>query len=247
MTLRAVLLGLLGAAFICGVTYFNDAVMHQTQFIGNNMPISVYGLTILLLVVINPFLAWLRPRLALSGREIAVMLALTLAACCIPGSGLMRTFTSSLIMALWIGLLGLALVVHRQWSDHEQLPYPIAIFTNTLLPNEGEVVAPIFRNRLFWIGMGAVMLIHLNNYACLWYPKMIAIPVTLDFMGLNALFPTFVKGGGESLLTPTLYFTVIAFAYTSCITASRWAGHSRETRRSRRSAPCVCSPTDFLC
>lgn len=298
MTRRAIILGLLGAACICGVTYFNDAVMKQTQFVGNNMPISVYGFTILLLAVINPLLAWLRPRLALSGREIALMLALTLAACCIPGSGLMRTFTSSLIMpyfyehtspawqkpndpnmplywrtggivekipavmladvnkgnenevlsgfiqgkgignrhismeqvpwrawirplafwvplilSLWIGLLGLALVVHRQWADHEQLPYPIAAFTNTLLPNEGETTAPIFRNRLFWIGTLAVMLIHLNNYACLWYSKMIAIPVQLDFMGLAELFPTFVQGRGYYLLRPTLYFTVIAFAY----------------------------------
>ncbi|MDD5679473.1 MAG: hypothetical protein PHW60_16005 [Kiritimatiellae bacterium] len=272
--------------------------MHQTQFIGNNMPISVYGLTILLLVVINPLLARLRPRLALSGREVAVMLALTLAACCIPGSGLMRTFTSSLIMpyfyehtspawqkpndptkplywrtggivekipaamladvnkdnenevlsgfiqgkgvgnrhitmeqvpwrawirplafwiplilSLWIGLLGLALVVHRQWSDHEQLPYPIAAFTNTLLPDDGETAAPIFRNRLFWIGAGAVMLIHFNNYACLWFPKMVPIPIKLNFLGLAELFPTFIQGGGWSLLTPTLFFTVIAFAY----------------------------------
>ena len=38
MTVRAVILGLLGAAFICGVTYINDAVMQQTFFIGNSMP-----------------------------------------------------------------------------------------------------------------------------------------------------------------------------------------------------------------
>ena len=99
MTLRAVILGLLGAAFVCVYTYFNDAVMHQTMFVGNTMPMCVYGGLLLFVLVVNPLLRRLGAgRYAFSGAELAASLVIALAACCIPGSGLMRTFTSTLIM-----------------------------------------------------------------------------------------------------------------------------------------------------
>ena len=103
MTIRAVVLGLLGAAAICAVTYFNDAVIRQTQFTGNNFPFSVYGTLILFLLVVNPLLAILGRRFpgrrcAFTGGELAVMLTLTLAACCIPGSALMRSFPSTMMI-----------------------------------------------------------------------------------------------------------------------------------------------------
>lgn len=295
MTLRAVLIGLLGAALVCGVTYFNDAVMHHTAFIGNNMPISVYGLLILL-VLVNGLVYMVGQRLALSGRELALALVLTLAACCIPGSGLMRTFTTTLVMPhslvltrpawqtpqgdkywrdgdmlkqlpphmlvevtdknredvvgginsgmrrgeknisfsevpwsawtktlsfwiplillLWVGLLGLSLVVHRQWADHEQLPYPIANFANSLLPQAGEAISGVLRNKLFWWGAGVVLIIHLNNYACQWFPDILmTIPTFFEFGPMRALFPAIDMGGGWLFFRPTLYFTVIAFGY----------------------------------
>ncbi|MHC4501744.1 MAG: hypothetical protein ACYTFI_00435, partial [Planctomycetota bacterium] len=54
MTIRSVILGLLGAAAVCGLTYFNDHVMNQTMLVGNNMPYSVYGGLILFLLAVNP-------------------------------------------------------------------------------------------------------------------------------------------------------------------------------------------------
>lgn len=85
MTRRSVLLGLLGAALVCGASFLNDRVLRQTYLVGNNMPVSVYGTLILFLLFVNPLL---RKR-HLSGGEMAVILALTLAACCLPGSGLL--------------------------------------------------------------------------------------------------------------------------------------------------------------
>ncbi len=289
MTFRAILLGLLGAATVCGVTYFNDFVMRQTMFVGNNMPISVYGFLLFFVLVLNPLLRRTNRRLALSGREIAVVLVLTLAACCIPGSGLMRTFNSSLVLPFhqertnpawqerqllqqvppyvltevtpendnevlngfvqgkglagkhiglsevpwrawlpafafwvpvlllfWAALLGLALVVHRQWSDHEQLPYPIAAFAKGLLPEEEGGMSAVLRNRLFWGGLVVVLAIHMNNYACRWFPDLLLpVVVSFDFSPLYkwSFFQTIQKGGGWHTLRPNLYFTVIAFAF----------------------------------
>lgn len=291
MTIRAVVLGLLGAAAICGVTYFNDAVIRQTQFTGNNFPFSVYGTLILLLLVVNPLLALLGKRFpgrrcAFTGGELAVMLTLTLAACCIPGSALMRSFTSTvmiphhaartdpgwqeegivkmaperilatvegdeqralngfvmglsegdrhislgeipwsawtrtlgfwmpLILVFWIGLIGLSLVIHRQWAHHEQLRYPIAEFVGALFPEGGRAIGAVFRNRLFWGGLATVLVVHLVNYTHAWWNIMVRIPTTFDFSSLLPLFPTFARGAGAGHLAhPLIYFTVMAFAY----------------------------------
>lgn len=94
MTVRAVILGLLGASAICGLSYLNDQILQQTYLVGNNMPVAVYGMLFILVASINPLMR----RFSLSGRELAVILTLTLAACCIPGSGLLRTFTNSLML-----------------------------------------------------------------------------------------------------------------------------------------------------
>ena len=282
MTLRAALIGLLGAAAICGLNYINDNILRQTYLVGNNLPVSVYGALILFVMLVNPLLK----RRALRGGELAVAMTLTLAACCIPASGLLRTFTTSLmlphhynrvepgwseegvvamvpkrmladvsqnedealngfiqglglgeehigfgnlpwyawtrtlcfwlpmILALWFGMLGLSLVLHRQWSKHEHLPYPIATFADSLLPAEGQASASIFQNRLFWLGTALVLCVHLNNYAYNWFPHyLVQVPVRINFATLARLFPTFQRGGGTRLFAPVLYFTVIGLAY----------------------------------
>lgn len=98
MTLRAVLFGILSVAIICGLGYFNDAVLRQTYLVGNNFPIFVYGNLLIFLLVFNPLLRLLGNRVAFDGKELAVILTMSLAACCIPGSGLLRTFTCSLML-----------------------------------------------------------------------------------------------------------------------------------------------------
>lgn len=288
MTVRAIALGLLGACFVCGFTYFNDVVMRQSAFVGNYIPIGIFGGLMLLIMVVNPLLA--RVGMRFSGGELTVMLALTLAAACVPGPGLMRAFTATqilphhynriapgwqahgvldmvprqmladvndrsedrvlggfirglprsqgqqhigvadvpwtawarmlaywmpLILSLWVAFIGLALVVHQQWSDHEKLPYPIASFVHSMLPTESGAFSSVFTSRLFWFGAVAVLLIHLNNFASVSFPeRMVQIPRTFDLMSLGQLFPTFRLGFTHVLLLkPTIYFTIVAIAY----------------------------------
>jgi len=286
MTLRAVILGLLCGAAIAWVCYFNDFVMQQTFLIGNYMPISVYGGLLLFLLVFNPLLFRLSRWLSLSGRELAVVVALTLAACYVPGRGLMHYFSTLIMMphhyartipgwkeegivelapkqmladisrnesqalggfiqglgegsrhiawgqipwyawwrtlAFWVPLLltfslamiGVALVVHRQWSAHEQLPYPIITFASALLPGEGDTQGGVFRSRLFWLGILPVLLIHMNNYGYEWWPRyLIQVPRTYDFRSLTPLIPSIQRFGDWALMNPTFYFTAIGFAY----------------------------------
>ena len=286
MTVRAVLLGLLSAVFVCAFSYFNDFIMRQTFLVGNYMPISVYGGLLAFLLLGNPLLRRLWKRLALTGRELAVIVALTLAACYVPGRGLMHYFCTfmmlphhyartspgwketgvvdmapkrmladvseneseslngfiqgigegsrhmspfripwyawwralgfwlPLLLAFSFAMIGLAIVVHRQWSDHEQMPYPIVTFANALLPRGGEARGAVFRNRLFWIGGAVVLAIHVNNYACTWWPRfLVAVPRYFDFRSLSPLIPALQRGGDWALMNPTLYFTAIGFAF----------------------------------
>ena len=281
MTWRAVLAGIMAGAFVCAFCYFNDEVMNQTMFVGSIMPISVYGGLILFVLLVNPLLR----RWAFSARELTVALALTLVMCGIPGTGLMRAFTVTLMMPwhwersnpgwraegivetappqmlaspgnqyyalngfvrgfgngrgipslsevpwrswartlafwmplvllLWTGLIGLALVVHRQWSEHEHLRYPLAAFSNALLPEPGQRWATVFGDRLFWLAAGLVFLIHFNNYLAVWFPAYLpTVPTKIDMTSLLSLSPIYAAGGGWPLLWPSLYFSVLAFAY----------------------------------
>lgn len=94
----AIFLGLLGAVAVCGLSYFNDNLMRQTLLVGNFIPLSVYGTLILFIVVANPLLFYFRKKFALSSKQLALALVITLAACCIPGSSFGRIFTNSIIL-----------------------------------------------------------------------------------------------------------------------------------------------------
>jgi len=286
MTLRAVLLGIMCVGLLCGATYFNDFVLRQTMLVGSYMPISVFGALLLFVLLGNPALGAIRRRLALSGRELAVIVALLLAGCYVPGRGLMHYFSTLMMMphqyarnditwrrtkilgdapprmladisqdsntalggflsglgreghpisahqipwhAWWralgfwvplvatmsIAMIALAVVVHRQWSRHEKLRYPIAAFAEALLPRRDGRWADVFRTRSFWIAMLTVLAIHTLNYVNMWYEgKMIGVPTQFDFRAVVTSLPTFQRGGGEGLLVIGIIFTAVGFAY----------------------------------
>ncbi len=98
MSFRAILIGLLLALLVAVGGHFNDVYMQQTYMVGNFFPISVIGILILLVLVINPILFRIRPTWKLRFGELALIVALPLTACVVPGSGFLRTFTP--VMAL---------------------------------------------------------------------------------------------------------------------------------------------------
>ncbi len=111
---------------------------------------------------------------------------------------------------------GLAMVVHRQWISHEHLPYPTVEFMRMLMPEPGQVLSGVFRNRLFWLGLLPVLVIHMNNCAATWWPNVL-IPVKLSFVftPLLKIAPTYYRSGIHiwALFAPTIFFVVIGFAY----------------------------------
>ncbi len=82
-----------------------------------------------------------------------------------------------LIFLTVVAMAAMALVVHKQWADHEHLQYPIAEFIGSLTKNDPDhAYNTIIRNRLFWIGFILVLLMRVNNGLCQWFPDYL-IPV----------------------------------------------------------------------
>ncbi len=287
MTWRAIIIGLASSVALCSFTYFNQSVMRQSAIVGNYIPLSVYGTLILIVALLNPLLARLRPSWRFSGRELAVILTMVLTACGIAESGFMKTFTNvamlprhyrrttpawnyedtgtfrrlpdrmvadagkndealnafiqgkmgsepialgeipwgawvqplltwlPLVFLLLAGFTGLALVVHRQWSEHEKLPYPIAAFAASLLGNGADGRGSVLHRRAFWIATAAVLAIHLINFAQCWWPEyVIRVNTTFNLTPLGQIFPTFSRGRlAWSILYCRIYFAVVGVAY----------------------------------
>ncbi len=125
-------------------------------------------------------------------------------------------------MLFWLPLLGtmglvvvgLALVLHRQWAHYERLPYPTIEFARAMLPAPGGAVPAIFGERSFWIAAAMVFALHAVNYAHVWWPDYI-VPVNrqIDLRPLLELAPVFRRGGAATIFVPTLCFTAIGFSF----------------------------------
>lgn len=129
MTLRSIIIGLLFGSFIAAFGYYNDFYLELTFLVGNHLPIIVFGSMILYMIVLDPLLRRLWRRLPLKRGEMAVILIMMLSACSVPGSGLMRLFTTVI-----------TLPVYRQqskpgWQKHQVLSY----IPDQILPNHGQL------------------------------------------------------------------------------------------------------------
>ncbi len=112
-------------------------------------------------------------------------------------------------------IISLSYLVHRQWSRHEQLNYPIAqIAQNVFLRDQQRRLPDIFYSPLMWIAAGTVLFIHCYGMINTWFPE--ALP-PLQFKGrfnfLWAFFPILNRTGAFWLVDFHLMFSVIGLAY----------------------------------
>jgi hypothetical protein len=123
-------------------------------------------------------------------------------------------FWIPLVLCIVIAVTGLALVLHRQWSSHEHLPYPIVEFARALIPGNDGTSVPILRNKVFLIGMFSVLAINLLNYAHLWWPDYtIPVKTSFDLTPLVEIFPIFEHGAFTYIFNPRIFFMAVGFAF----------------------------------
>jgi hypothetical protein len=119
-----------------------------------------------------------------------------------------------LFMALTLGAL--MWLVHRQWSHHEQLRYPIASVSTALIERTGKhITSDIFYSKLFWGGFLPVFLVHLVNYLNAWFPsKVPKIPLGWQASTeLREMFPVLANSGYWQVATGRISFLIIGIAY----------------------------------
>lgn len=137
----------------------------------------------------------------------------------VPMQSWLPTFAywAPLVIFLALAVLMLALLVHRQWSSHEQLTYPIAQVSAAMLQRSpGRLLSDVLASRLFWWGCLPVLGIHAINYLAMWFPGRLPY-ITLHWYNYDAMLTVLPgltqSGGGENLAHGSFYFVVIGLAY----------------------------------
>ena len=123
----------------------------------------------------------------------------------------------------WTPLLGSALIcflamaalVRQQWVHHERLPYPIANVLATYLddPAPGQRLAPIFRQRSFWIGFAVAALVLTSQGLSAYGWNAFPIPTTLDLNPTLQGPPWNQVWSGYGLYTLRIFFSIVALTF----------------------------------
>ncbi|MBP5232050.1 MAG: hypothetical protein J6333_01440 [Planctomycetes bacterium] len=114
-----------------------------------------------------------------------------------------------------LSVVGMSLIVHRQWAHHEQLSYPIAVITSGLIRREsGRVLPDIFYSRMFQISALLVLFIQLLRLGGAWFPNVIPAPVLNWWWPVANLFPTINQAGAPwGIQNGTLFFSIVGISY----------------------------------
>lgn len=122
-TLVAVALALLGAGGIWLIAPYNNHAIAAADITGSYLPAAALFLILLLVLVINPLLRLASPRIALDRRQLAVILAVLLVACVLPGFGLLDTIPYA------ISRVPTQVSQSRQLADiYQQMDLPPSMF-----------------------------------------------------------------------------------------------------------------------
>jgi hypothetical protein len=125
------------------------------------------------------------------------------------------TFWLPLVVLAAVAAMCLSLILHRQWAHRERLRYPIADFANTLIDQDPHrAIGPIFRNRLFWLGLVIFLSIHVFNCINTWAETDVQIPLRFKFTAIQAKYPQFAAmEEAKYVVEPLIIPTAVAFTF----------------------------------
>ncbi len=111
------------------------------------------------------------------------------------------------LLFLAFGLLGctcLAVILRKQWMEHERLSYPLAETAFALIESDERPAPRFMRSRLFWLGFLAGAGVMASQIASYFYPGLPAFPKQLPALRIARSFPP---------LMLTLYWPMVAVAF----------------------------------
>jgi len=186
MTVRAVIFGLLGGMLIAGLGYINDQVLRLASMLaGHLVPVAVLMLILIGGVTLSVLRAFgVHNRIRAS--EIAVSMTIMMVACSIPVSGLMETFTPSLVMPMHY---------YKQmpgWKKHKILQYvPPAMLPADARVDDDEAMHKLFDGFLTGKGssdhtipLSGVPWKQWERSLTTWMPLVVLAAIAMTCMGL---------------------------------------------------------------
>ncbi len=98
VTIRSVIIGLLGGITLAAVAYYNDAILGMSQLAGSHLPLGVYGLLIFTVLFIIPPISSLDAWFKVRPSEYAVVICIMLASASVVTDGMVRMFIPTVSM-----------------------------------------------------------------------------------------------------------------------------------------------------
>jgi hypothetical protein len=124
------------------------------------------------------------------------------------------TLWGAVIGFTFMGVVGLSVLVHRQWARKERIRYPLAEIANALVLQDEDGRNTIFKNKLFWLGLIIPLFIGTLKAISLWHPDMITISLSFDFPMLKETYPKFMATvGSEYLGKLQIYPAVVGLTF----------------------------------
>lgn len=126
----------------------------------------------------------------------------------------MLWYWGPLFVLFTIAIVAMSVIVHRQWAHHEQLSYPLAVITSSIIRRDrGRVLPDIFYSRMFQVTAVAVLAIQLLRLGAVW-SQYIPSPWLSWWWPVNKLFPILNESGcAGGIYNGTLFFSIIGITY----------------------------------
>ena len=118
--------------------------------------------------------------------------------------------------ALYLALISIAVILRRQWVEHERLAYPLAQVALAMIEDEGRpsLLKPFFKSRLMWIGFAIPFLVGSLNALHHYFPSVaqIGLKTSVSFLGTNLpVNLNFLMLGFSFLINSTLSLSLWFF------------------------------------
>jgi len=135
------------------------------------------------------------------------------------------------ILAVIVLSVTLVRMMHRQWSQHELLTYPLAeIAESTITRSSGRTFPDAFYSKPFWIGFAITTFIYVVNGLHNYFPLMVQIPIEFEHRQLLRNFPFLSKYCGSEAYSLFRgwgwpFMIAIAVLLPAEISLSAWLGY----------------------
>lgn len=144
VTWRSAVLGTLLAGVVCALVPYNDYIVENTVFVGSYLPLAMVLTFFVLVVLVNAPLHRWAPRLALTRGELAVVMAMMLAACGIAAQGMLRSLIPTMVSSFYLGQQD-----PRFWNNFLGLDLPQWLFpVGAVVDGRNSPVLAWFYNRV---------------------------------------------------------------------------------------------------